>query len=101
MKKISTLFKKDPTNLGRVIHEVAEENEWVITGYGVPTRKFDGTSTAIFEEKLYKRFDVKLWKNKRGKKIIFTEEQLKAKIPIGAIACQEPDKITGHHPHSS
>ena len=99
MKKISTLFKKNPENLGRVIKEVNPENEWVINGFGVPTRKLDGTSTAIFDGKLYKRFDVKLWKNKKGKKTIFTEAQIKAKIPVGAIACQEPDKITGHFPH--
>lgn len=99
MKKISTLFKKDPNDLGRVIKEVNPENEWVINGFGIPTRKFDGTSTAIFDGNLYKRFDVKLWKKKRGKTIIFTEEQLKAKIPKGAIPCQKPDEKSGHFPH--
>jgi hypothetical protein len=83
MKKISTLFKKDPNNLGRVINEINEENKWVINGEGIATRKFDGTSSAIIEGEIYKRYDAK-----KGKK-----------APLGAIPCQEADMITGHHPH--
>lgn len=82
MKKISTLFKKDPNDLGRVINEINPENEWVFKD-GIPTRKFDGTSVAIINGEIYKRYDVK-----KGRQ-----------IPDGAIACQEADLITGHHPH--
>ena len=82
MKKISTLFKKDPSNLGLVINEINPENEWVFTD-GIPTRKFDGTATAIINGELYKRYDVK-----KGRQ-----------VPDGAIPCQEADLITGHHPH--
>jgi len=82
MKKISTLFKKDPNDLGRVINEVNPENEWAFTD-GVPTRKFDGTATAIINGEIYKRYDVK-----KGRQ-----------VPEGAIPCQEADLITGHHPH--
>lgn len=32
MKKISTLYKKDPNDLSRVINEIAPENQWVIDG---------------------------------------------------------------------
>lgn len=83
MKKISTLFKKDPNDLSRVINEVNPENQWVIDGEGVATRKFDGISSAIINKEPYKRFDVK-----------------KGKVaPVGAIPCQEPDAKSGHHPH--
>lgn len=82
MKKISTLFKKDPNDLGRVINEVNPENEWVFES-GIATRKFDGTACAIINGELYKRYDVK-----KGRQ-----------IPDGAIPCQEADEITGHHPH--
>jgi hypothetical protein len=82
MKKISTLFKKDPQDLGRVINEVNPENEWVFTE-GIPTRKYDGTATAIIDGEIYKRYDVK-----KGRQ-----------VPGGAIPCQEADLITGHHPH--
>jgi hypothetical protein len=83
MKKITTLFNKDPQNLGRVINEINPENSWVLNGEAIPTRKFDGTASAIINGELYKRYDVK-----RGRQ-----------VPDGAIPCQEADAITGHHPH--
>ena len=83
MKKISTLYKKDPSDLGRIINEINPENQWVFEGEAIATRKFDGTSTAIINGELYKRYDVK-----KGRQ-----------IPKGAIPCQEADTITGHHPH--
>ena len=82
MKKISTLYKKDPSDLGRVINETNPENEWVFKS-GIPTRKFDGTSCAIIEGELYKRFDLK-----KGRA-----------LPPNAIPCQEPNTKSGHHPH--
>lgn len=84
MKKISTLFKKDPTDLGRVIDEISPENSWVRDSYEWgATRKFDGTATAVIEGELYKRYDVK-----KGRS-----------VPEGAIPCQDPDPVSGHHPH--
>lgn len=82
MKKISTLFKKDPNDLGRVINEINLENEWVLT-CGKATRKYDGTACAIINGELYKRYDVKAGKE----------------VPDGAIPCQNPDAVTGHWPH--
>lgn len=83
MQKIPTLFKKNPDNLALVINEVNPGNEWVFNGEGVATRKYDGTAAAIINGSLYKRYDVK-----KGKT-----------VPHDAIACQEPDPITGHWPH--
>lgn len=82
MRKIITLFKKDPNDLGRVINEINPSNEWAFKE-GIPTRKFNGTSVAIIDGEIYKRYDVK-----KGKS-----------IPDGAIPCQEADLISGHHPH--
>lgn len=82
MKKISTLFKKNPENLGRVINEINPENEWALTE-GTPTIKFDGTACAVFGGELYKRYDVK-----KGRP-----------VPENSIPCQEPDAVTGHWPH--
>lgn len=87
MKKIKTFFKKDPNDLGKVIDVVLEENKWVYE-FGIPTKKFDGTSCAIINSNLYKRYDVKINK-KTGKR--------KA-IPINAIPCQEADPH-GSFPH--
>ncbi|MCS3529985.1 hypothetical protein [Chryseobacterium sp. JUb7] len=83
MKKISTLFKKDIHNLGRVINEINPENNWVFDGEAIATQKFDGSACAVINGKLYKRYDAK-----KGKT-----------APEGAIPCQEADFITGHHPH--
>ena len=83
MKKISTLFKKDPIDLSTVINEINPENQWVFDEGYIATRKFDGIAHAIIIGELYKRYDVK-----KGKE-----------VPANAIPCQDPDKITGHWPH--
>lgn len=89
MKKMSTLFRVDYEGKGRnrrtILHpEVRPENEWVIKGEGVATRKFDGTATAVIDGIFYKRYDAKAGKTP----------------PEGAIPCiPEPDPITGHWPH--
>jgi hypothetical protein len=83
MKKIPTLFKKDPSNLGRVINEINPENEWVLNDEGFATRKWDGTACAVINGNLCRRYDVK-----KGKL-----------VPEDAIPCQDPDSITGHWPH--
>lgn len=82
MKKIATLFEKDPYDLSKVIDYIPSKNLWVLTD-GIATRKYDGTACAIIDNELYKRYDVK-----KGRS-----------IPEGAIPCQEADHITGHHPH--
>lgn len=160
MKKISTLYKKDTTNLSLVVDILDEDNKWVIDGDGIPSRKFDGTASAIIDGDIYKRFDAKLKTGKQlkrlghyielleiGQQVVKTSgkkfstdnniatiiefgkhphtgedaviidcgdyidlRQLRPigikldskyykDIPIGAIPCQEPDLITGHHPH--
>jgi len=54
MKKISTLYKKDPNDLGRVINEINPENSWVFTDAGVKaTRKYDGTACAVINGNLW------------------------------------------------
>ena len=83
MIKIKTLFKKDPSNLGRVINEINPINSWVYE-CGVPTRKFDGTPALIKDGKIYKRLDLKEGRD----------------LPLGAIPCEPArDENTGHWPH--
>jgi len=90
MKKLSTLFKKDPNDLGKVINEINPENQWVFENEGIPTRKFDGTACMIQDNILYKRYDCRIDK---------ITGKYKKPIPEGAIPCQEADKLSGHHPH--
>jgi hypothetical protein len=47
MKKIPTLFVRDPDNMALVTDQVTPGCEWVIAGEGLPTRKYDGTCVAL------------------------------------------------------
>lgn len=80
MKKIPTLFVRDPeTKL--VIDQVTDGCQWVIDGFGVATRKWDGTACMIRKGILYKRFDA-----------------FKYGPPPGFIECQPKDLTPGHWP---
>lgn len=43
MKKIPTVFRRDPDDMRRVLPEVTPGCEWVLAGEGTATRKYDGT----------------------------------------------------------
>ena len=47
MRKIPTLFERDPDNRKYVLPIVTPGCEWVMAGEGTPTRKFDGTCVLI------------------------------------------------------
>lgn len=93
MKKIPTILPKDPNNLKLVT------NGELLKGIKYFQLKIDGTSVMIKDNLLYARYDIKLIINKKGKKTFLTKEEVKHKIPIGAIPCQEPDEKSGHWPH--
>ena len=85
MKKIPTVFERQYEN-----HKVVGISDKITDGCeeafkkGIATVKWDGSCTAIIGGEFYKRYDAK--KGKRP--------------PAGAIPCQQdPDPITGHHPH--
>jgi hypothetical protein len=50
MKKIPTLFIRNPENMKYVLPEVNPGCEWVIEGEGVATRKYDGVCTRLTED---------------------------------------------------
>lgn len=85
MKKIPTLFERQYENhkVVGITDKVTPGMEWVLSGEGEATIKYDGACCAIIEGELYKRYDAK-----KGKK-----------PPEGAIPCCEPDPVTGHWPH--
>lgn len=49
MKKIPTLFARDPDDMRHVTREVNPSAAWVLDGEGRATRKFDGTCTRLDE----------------------------------------------------
>lgn len=59
MKKIPTIFKRNPDNMAEVLNEPHPDCAWVFAGEGVATRKYDGTCCLIEGGKLYKRREVK------------------------------------------
>jgi len=50
MRKIPTLFKRDPENMSRVLPEVNPAAQWVLDGIGFATRKYDGTCMRLDED---------------------------------------------------
>lgn len=59
MKKIPTLFKRDPDDMRRVLPEVTPGCEWVLAGEGIATRKYDGTCVMFDGERWWARREVK------------------------------------------
>lgn len=59
MKKIPTLFKRDPENMRRVLPEVTSGCEWVLAGEGTATRKYDGTCCMFDGHRWWARREVK------------------------------------------
>ena len=55
MRKIPSVFVRDPRGRRKVTPEVTEGCEWVLAGEGMATRKWDGTACAIIGGRLYKR----------------------------------------------
>lgn len=47
MRKIPTLFRRNPDDMRHVLPEVTLGCEWVLDGEGTPTRKYDGTCVLI------------------------------------------------------
>ena len=86
MKKIPTLFKREFHEDGKftLTDQVTEGMEWVLTGDGLATVKWDGTPVYYDGTYWFKRFDYKPGR----------------KLPENAVPCQMfADPITGHWPH--
>lgn len=83
MKKIISLFQRNYDGDRLVRDEVTPGAEWVVSGEGVATRKWDGTACMVRAGRLYKRYDAKQGKTP----------------PAGWEPCKEaPDPNTGHWP---
>lgn len=91
MKKMPCLFVREFHDKGRftLTEAVTPGCEWVLAGEGVATRKWDGTACMVKDGALYKRYDAKRDPRTNVYRL----------PPTGAIACDEPDPVTGHWPH--
>lgn len=79
MQKIQSLFCRNYDTDRQIRDEIVQGSEWVVSGEGYPTRKYDGTCCMIRDGKLWKRYEVK-----KGKK-----------PPAGFEPANEPDPNTG------
>lgn len=60
MNKVPTIFERDwDGDRSRVLNQPVPECAWVFEGYGVPTRKYDGTCVAFDGSKWYARREIK------------------------------------------
>lgn len=84
MRKIPTLFTRvfEGHKIVDILPEITPGCEEAFLN-GKATVKVDGSCCAVIDGNFYKRYDAK-----KGKK-----------PPVGAIPCDNPDPVTGHHPH--
>ena len=59
MKKIPSLFMRNYDGDRRVRDEIVAGSEWVASGEGVATRKWDGMAVLIKDGEVFKRYDAK------------------------------------------
>jgi hypothetical protein len=59
MNKIPTVFLRDPLNMRNVLAEVNPGCEWVLSGEGIATRKYDGTCVMYDGTAWYARREVR------------------------------------------
>ena len=60
MRKIPTVFQRDPDNMRYVTRNVHPDCQWVLDGEGTPTYKWDGTSVLIDDDgAMWKRRELK------------------------------------------
>ncbi|MES2889699.1 MAG: DUF5565 family protein [Pseudomonadota bacterium] len=82
MKKTASLFARNYDGDRLVRNEVVPGSEWVVSGEGTATRKFDGTCCLVRKGQLFKRYDAKAGK----------------RPPEGFEPAQDADPVTGHWP---
>jgi hypothetical protein len=59
MKKIPTIYKRNPDNMRELLDDIHPACEWVFNGEGIATRKYDGTCCMIKDGLFYKRREIK------------------------------------------
>lgn len=83
MKRIPTIYRRDPQNSALVMDEINPVCQWVFDGEGMPTRKWDGSAVLISDIGIpFKRYDCKKGRTPPG----------------GFIAADNHDEVTGHWP---
>lgn len=110
MQKIPTLFVRDPDDRRHVLPEVTPGCEWVMDGYGVATRKYDGTCVMLDESgEWWARREVKPDKTPPQNYVPVERDEVTGKTvgwePIGQSSFAkyhaEASEILHHWPHGT
>ena len=81
MQKIPTLFVRNPDDRAHVLPDITPGCEWVITGEGRPTRKWDGTCTMLDTDgQWWARREVKPGKNIPSGYVIAEHDEATGKL---------------------
>ncbi len=92
MKKVPTIFKRNPENMKEILIDKNPICNWVFKGEGIATRKYDGTCVMFENGIMYKRRTIK--KNKIPPldfvKVDFDPNTEKS---FGWVPVQDSDKI--------
>jgi len=59
MKKIPTIFKRNPENMKYILRDPHPDCLWVFEGEGIATRMYDGICVAIINGQYVKRREIK------------------------------------------
>jgi len=90
MKKIPTIFTRDPHNRSVVLNMINPVCEWVFEGEGTATRKYDGTCCMMNCGRLYKRREVKPGKTEPEGFVLADSDEITGK-KVGWLAVDETD----------
>lgn len=96
MKKIPTIFKRNPNNMNRLSNQPHPDCEWVFNGQGVATRKYDGTCCLVQNGILFKRREVKKGKAIPDKFIEADYDEVTGKR-VGWMPCSVDDNSDAYH----
>lgn len=80
MKKIPTIYLRNPDDMGVVLNQQNPACDWVFEGDGIPTRKYDGTCCMIKGGHLFKRREIKPGKPLPAEFIGIEEDPITHKI---------------------
>lgn len=91
MKKIPTIFKRNPENMRELLDEHHPDCEWVFNGKGIATRKYDGTCCRVAAGKLWKRREIKRGKLEPDNFILADKDEVTGKT-VGWVPVEKEDK---------
>lgn len=96
MRKIPTLFIRDPDDRKHVLRDVTPGCEWVLRGEGVATHKIDGTCVLIQDGQMFARREVKRGKTAPPDFVLVEQDNTTGKA-MGWVPVEPTKEYARHH----